>query len=306
MMSYTRRDVIMNEGDSSGSPADELKSKLQRVEEIEFSLKRLRGLLDIANRCDLNKDEELKGVLSGYKTAYQSLSKGDLTNAHLQQFDAYHDLIKVLNSTRGSGKHFYQRFSVSWITFMARVYGIYSISLSILFAIVFSILLIKTMDQHFSLYGVPLWAALFAGLGCCIQIILGVVSDVRANGILSEEKHLLYVPLPFVALIFGYIAYIFIDLGMMTLGAGQGSQSASITAANVSLIKVSGATAFELTSNVSGNYAFSAGNVANLTATGVNSFSSNIGNQARIIACFIAGYATDDFIKNLKNVSNKI
>jgi len=52
-MSYTRRDVIMNEGDSSGSPADELKSKLQRVEEIEFSLKRLRGLLDIANRCDL-------------------------------------------------------------------------------------------------------------------------------------------------------------------------------------------------------------------------------------------------------------
>ncbi len=93
---------------------------------------------------------------------------------------------------------------------------------------------------------------------------------------------------------------------MMTLGAGQGSQSASITAANISLIKVTGATAFELTSNVSGNYAFSAGDVANLTATGVNSFSSNIGIQARIIACFIAGYATDDFIKNLKNVANKI
>jgi hypothetical protein len=40
-MSYTRRDVIMNESDSSGSPADELKSKLQKVEEIEFSLKRV-------------------------------------------------------------------------------------------------------------------------------------------------------------------------------------------------------------------------------------------------------------------------
>lgn len=295
----------MDEAAASTSSADEIKSKLQRIEEIDSSLRRLKGLLDVANRCDLNRNLELDAVQKGYNKAYESFIKGELTEAHLVQFDAYLKLFQTINNTRREGRG-YRLWSFKYISFMTRAYGLFSLGLSILFAAILFYFLAWSMGRPINIYGVPLWASLFAGLGCCIQIIMGVVSDVRANGILSEDKHLLYAALPFVALISGYLAYILIDLGMLTLGGGQASPLASITATNISMIKVTGATALNLTSNISGNYTFYAENAAELAATGVGSFASNIGGSARIVACFLAGYATDDFIKNLKNAANKM
>jgi hypothetical protein len=297
----------MSNGDSSsGSLTDDLTWQLQRAKEIEGSLKRLEGLLDVAERCDLNANDELKEVLNGYKLAYEAFHSKNLNKAYSDQFDAYHSLIKVLNGSRKGNSNGFRLWSLKYVSFMVRTYGLVALSYSIFAAIIFSVLLVWFRDQPPNLYGVPIWAVLFAGLGCSIQIIMGVVADVRANGILSEYKHLMYMALPFVALIFGYLAYILIDLGLVTLGGGQGGQSESITAANISLIKASGVSTFSLTHNEIGNYSFTAGKVANLAATGVDSFTSNLGIKARIIACFLAGYATDNFIKKLTNLTDKM
>ena len=160
------------------------------------------------------------------------------------------------------------------------------------------------LELALELLGVPLWAALFGGLGACVQIQLGVVADIRDDGVVSDYKRVWYFILPLVALVLGYFAYILIDLGLVTLGSPQGGQSASFVASNISLIKATGVQITPCVANMS--HSFVAKDVTNLTATGVGSFTANVGNQARIVACFLAGYATDAFTKKLTNLADKM
>lgn len=116
------------------------------------------------------------------------------------------------------------------------------------------------------LLGVPLWAGLFAGVGACIQIIMTLVGDIKEDGVVSEHRQLWFAALPLVALVFGYLAYILIDLGVMTLAGPQSSSTAT-------------------------------GGTQSLLSAGIGS---------KILICFLAGYATDDFIKKLTSTTTKV
>jgi hypothetical protein len=117
-----------------------------------------------------------------------------------------------------------------------------------------------------TLLGVPLWAGLFAGVGACIQIIMTLVGDIKEDGVVSEHRQLWFAALPLVALVFGYLAYILIDLGVMTLAGPQSSSTAT-------------------------------GGTQSLQSAGIGS---------KILICFLAGYATDDFIKKLTSTTTKV
>ena len=311
-----------NPVDAQTNPADDLAGKLNRTKEVESWLKKLEILLDVAKRCGL--DDKL--VNSGF----ENLTKARKEYYDTQKLsDAYEDL-RVANNSLTDALAKARKGSIptlKYLSFQSMIYGWTALATSTIAAIIFILLLFRYEGMNTNqlteplitiplywlswslpskLLDVPLWAALFGGLGACVQIQLGVVADIRDDGVVSDYKRVWYFILPLVALVLGYFAYILIDLGLVTLGSPQGGQSASITAANISLIKATGANSFHLINNVSGNYSFAAGTVANLTATGVSSFTANVGNQARIVACFLAGYATDAFTKKLTNLADKM
>jgi hypothetical protein len=304
---------------TQNNPVDDLTGKLNRTKEVEGWLKKLEILLDIAKRCGLNDPD----VKNGFENLKQARGKYYATPQDLS--GAYEDL-RVANNflTDALAKATVGPIpTLKYLSFQSMIYGWTALATSTVAAIIFILLLFRYEGMNTNqlltihlyslswslpskLLDVPLWAALFGGLGACVQIQIGVVADIRGDGVVSDYKRVWYFILPLVALVLGYFAYILIDLGLVTLGGSQGGQSASITAANISLIKATGANSFHLINNVQGNYSFAAGTVANLTATGVGSFTANVGNQARIVACFLAGYATDAFTKKLTNLADKM
>jgi len=97
---------------------------------------------------------------------------------------------------------------------MVSAYGYIPLVISVVFGSFFAGLLVKffaDMSAAPTLLGVPLWAALFAGVGACIQIIMTLVGDIKENGVVSEHRQLWFAALPLIALVFGYLAYILID-----------------------------------------------------------------------------------------------
>lgn len=315
---------MTNEDENSGSPADDLAAKLNRMKEIEKWIKKLETLLDIAKRCDLDRTMVDKGFTS-CKSAYNKFYKTDpdLNGAYSDLLDANISLTDSIVKARIGPIP-----TLKYFSFQSMIYGWTAIATALLTAIVFIFLLMRYQclqtnqplialafnlhDIHWrlpliswrlpsELLGIPLWAALFAGLGASIQILIGVVAEIRANGVVCDYKRVWYIVLPVVALIFGYLAYLLIDLGLVTLGGSQGGQGLSFTAANISLIKATG-----VQNLTNGNTSFIAHNVSNLTATGVGSFTANVGIEARIVACFLAGYSTDAFIKKLTNLAEKM
>jgi hypothetical protein len=325
-----RNIIIMptdDKNDTSSSPTDALSGQLDRTKEIEKKLKKMELLLDIARRCNLNitdvgrparpiqaqpqqQQVQPQGGLPTDNTAYGTLMsayrKFYVANPDLNE--VYEDLSYVnyalTRALQAETTHIIP--SKKYLSFQSMLYGITPMIISIIAAVIFSSLLWLYGLHGIPPVSVPLWAALFGGLGACVQILIGLVADIRADGVVSEYKRIWYMILPIVALIFGYLAYVFADLGVLTLGGGQGGQSASVTAANISLIKATGANTLDLLNNAAGNYSFTAKNVTKLTATGVGSFTSNTGDSARVVLCFLAGYGTDAFIKRLTNLAEKM
>jgi hypothetical protein len=294
------------------SPTDELTGKLNRTKDIEKWLKKIDLLLDAARRCSIEVDN------ANYKSAYKKFyTKGEGTGEY--DIDgAYIDLLNVNNALTDAlvKEKWHGIPSLKYFSFQSMIYGWTPIAIALLYAVTTIFVLLKyqglqpnhplialqliglhlTLPQD--LLGIPLWAAFFGCLGACNQILIGVVADIREDGVVSDYKRIWYIVLPLVALIFGYLAYIIIDLGLISVG---GTQSSSFTATNITLLHATGA------NSLNGSAAsFDAKNVTNLVASGVGSFSANMGIEARMLACFLAGYATDAFIKRLTGISNKM
>ena len=97
---------------------------------------------------------------------------------------------------------------------------------------------------------------------------MNLVADIRDDGVVSEHRQLWFAALPLIALVFGYLAYILIDLGITTLAGPQAS--------------------------------------LNTTALAATQPPLSVGMGPKILICFLAGYATDDFIKKLASTTTKI
>ena len=102
------------------------------------------------------------------------------------------------------------------------------------------------------------------------------------------------------AAIFGFIAYILTDLGTATV-AGSGSPSNYLNATDIGTLNLTGLRDATLNGTT-----LSASGALQLTAKDVASFGANIGNNTRMVVCFIVGFATNSFIEKLTELSEKM
>jgi hypothetical protein len=103
-------------------------------------------------------------------------------------------------------------------------------------------------------FGVPVWAVLFAGIGACVQIMIDITNDLKKSGYVEKYAKIWYMFLPIVGPVFGFLAYVLLSLGFLSL---------------------SGITAEQL-----GKATFSV-----------------------IVVCFLAGYSTEWFMRQLGKLS---
>jgi hypothetical protein len=276
--------------DKSTSELDEELTSRTKAEE---RLTKLGYLLEIAEskgievECARDNYLESRNMLYKNKDAFESITKSD---------QGLFELSKALNKLKfkflGIPKWIY-------MSFVMAKYGLFPMLYGMLSAIVFGYLLFK--DTNIIIISVPIWAVLIAGLGASAQIMVGTVGDIKATGVVQEYKRLWYTSLPFLAAIFGYIAYILTDLGMITT-TGQGTPSNYLNATNIGLLNLTGLENAVLVNNSTLN----ATSATQLTAQNVASFSANIGDNSRMAVCFIVGFATNAFIEKLTKLSEKL
>ena len=186
----------------------------------------------------------------------------------------------------------------TYISFVIAKYGLFSMFYGMGAAIFFGVLLMAPPYKY--VLNVPLWASLFAGLGASAQIMVGTVEDIKATGIVREYKRLWYTSLPFLAAIFGYIAYLLTDLGMITTAGG--ATTSYLNATNIGFLNLSGLEGPQLIGN---NTTLIASSAKELTAQNVSSFEAAIGDNMRVVVCFLVGFATNAFIEKLGKLSEK-
>lgn len=114
---------------------------------------------------------------------------------------------------------------ISKLRFLGDVYGLNAVGWGVLCLIIFAVTLLwQPISDVFSgteLYGVPVWAGLFAGIGASVQILVEVVGDVRDLGYVATHRNLTYLTLPFIADVFGFIIYALAQCGVMYFGGGS-------------------------------------------------------------------------------------
>lgn len=301
---------------SLSTQTDELIRKLERMKNIEKRISQLEKKAREARLSGIKDPNKYDSITANCGEAKTLLDSGDARNAEdklVKAEDELSDLLIAQKNSWGLPNWGYLQYFIS-------TRGALPIVFAVMLFFLFGFLLSRYTNLpvgkplaiiHFlgialelpsEILTIPLWSAFFGGVGAAVQILMGVAADMQEDGIVSEYKRIWYLLLPMVALVFGYLAYILIDLGF---GGTYGGQSASFAASNISLVKVTGANSISWINNGTGNYSFTAKTVANLAATNMDSFTISVGTLSRILACFLAGYATEDFIKKLSSVSRK-
>lgn len=255
----------------SDDPTPKLEEELEMRRWAEERLVKLGSLLEIAE----SRDIDVFGARANYYAARDELYTKKEPLKSMEDTDKGMEQL-----TRELNRHKFKFFGLpkwTYLSFVIAKYGLFSMFYGMAAAIFFGyILLFK--DANGIILNVPLWAALIAGLGASAQIMVGTVEDIKASGIVREYKRLWYTSLPFLAAIFGFIAYLLTDLGMTTTTGGSATgilnQSAQLIGNNTTLIG--------------------------------SSFEANTGDNMRILVCFLVGFATNAFIEKLGKLSEKL
>jgi hypothetical protein len=273
----------------------ELDEELKFRTKAEERLTKLGNLLEIAESkgiqvtCARKNYLDSRSQLYKNKDAFESITKSD---------EGLYQLTRDLNTFKFN---FLGIPKWTYLSFVIAKYGLFPMFYGMIAAIVFGYLLVSR-NADFLILNVPIWAALIAGLGASAQIMVGTVGDIKATGVVQEYKRLWYTSLPFLAVIFGYIAYILTDLGMVST-TGSGTPHNYINATDIGTVNLTGLKDAVLANS---NSTLNATGAVQLTAKDVISFSANIGDNTRMAVCFIVGFATNAFIEKLTKLSEKL
>jgi hypothetical protein len=278
----------------SDDPTPKLEEELEMRRWAEERLVKLGSLLEIAESRDID--------VSGARTNYYAAR--DELYTKKEPLKSIEDTDKGMEQlTRELNRHKFKFFGLprwTYLSFVIAKYGLFSMFYGMAAAIFFGYLLVFK-DTDGIILNVPLWAALIAGLGASAQIMVGTVEDIKAYGIVREYKRLWYTSLPFLAAIFGFIAYILTDLGTMTTAGG--TAVSSLNATGLGVLNLTGLEGAQLTAN---NSILNASRADSLVAQDVTSFEASIGDNTRILFCFLVGFATNAFIEKLGKLSEKL
>jgi hypothetical protein len=187
--------------------------------DLSSDLRRFRHMLQAAHRSSI----DVKNSYDFYTLAFKEFYKDNTTEAFLYYDRAKYELTNAVNDAKFAIKGF-RIHSLRTISFFFKMYGLYSIIFGVLSAFFFSFLIYRY--AYVSVLEVPLWSSFFAGLGSSSQILTGVVDDLRKDGIVTRYKRIWYMTLPILSLIFGYMAYILFNSGLVAFNVN--SQSSTI------------------------------------------------------------------------------
>lgn len=236
-----------------------------KKEELQKQIRSLEHKIFVAQKQG-GKGEKITDVLNNLKSAIQNFADEKFIDAEKNVIDVKNEVIEIIRNL--------DRFSK--ITYFVSSWGLVPI-LTAIIAIIFSFILIGYMGYKVNILYifsftipkdilgiVPLWAPLTAVIGASIQILVGVINDYKENSMISKYKRLWYFVLPFVGFVFGFIAFLLIQAGLININIGQVSLDQT---KNIS----------ELPASLTGG-----------SPIEPSAFS--------IILCFLVGYATDWFM----------
>lgn len=257
--------TVDNSESNSVWSRDEIERQIRILEhKLDVTQKRLTRHDDKAKEEVKQQLEEAKEVAKQLESAIDSFSQDKLKTAGLRLIEAKQSLRWLINSLNNWGKLAY--FMSMW-AFVPISYAILGLSLSLY-------LLINSPSSIVIMGVVPLWACLVAALGASVQILVGVVKDYKDDCLITSYKSLWYIVVIPASLAFGFVAFLLIQAGLLTVSQG----TFIISPANQTVASV----------------------ITNQTTTGgaVNQIQTSItyGLALPLILCFLAGYTTDWFM----------
>jgi len=193
----------------------------QSCSEVEVDLKRLDRMLQAAHRSSI----DIKDSYDFYVLALKEFNKENLSESYLYCDRARYELTSAINDAKIKIKST-RIHSLRTLSYFFKLYGLYAVIFASLAVILFSFLI--TRFSEVSILGVPLWSSFFAGLGSSAQILTGIADDLRRYGMASRYKRLWYMALPLLAMVFGYMAYLFVSSGFIALDGSTDSRMFSI------------------------------------------------------------------------------
>jgi hypothetical protein len=231
---------------------DRLSQQIRRIDEqITVALKQHGGDHDKYS----GSPELIREVRADWNWARVNFSNDKYSDTEKNVSDSKDKLIEVIN-----------KLNLRWrLQYYISVWGLFPISIGA-FGIIGFLCFLKFDGSSMILGVVPLWAVWAAGLGASAQILVGVVNDYKKDCLITDYKRTWYIVIIFVSLAFGFLAFLLIQAGLITVSQGQ------------FMINPTNATA--LSSPVP--------NAASTLSSGTVALP--------LIVCFLAGYATEWFM----------
>jgi hypothetical protein len=248
---------------------DETKSVWTK-DEIEQQIRRIDHELSVAVKQRAS-ETNAKAVEEQLDSAIDSYSLDKLVTTEETLIEAKGRLIELVN-----GLNPWRRFA--WFV---SIWGTAPISCGIAGVILSSYFLSRS--GTYAIMGVvPIWACLVAVMGASVQILVGVVKDYKTDHMITDYKRLWYFVIIPVSFAFGFVAFLLIQAGLITVSQG----TFVINPINETVV-----------STVT-NQTASGGAVTQITT------STTYGLAFPMILCFLAGYATDWFMGLLGKITS--
>ena len=188
--------------------------------DINMDLQRLNHMLQAAHRSSI----DIKNAYDFYTLAWKEFNKENLTDAYLYCDRSKYELTSSINDAKLNLKGL--RFhSLRTISYFFKLYGLYAVLFGMAATLLFGYLIYVYAEV--TVLEVPLWSAFFAGLGASTQILTGVVDDLRRDGMITRYKRVWYIAIPLLSLIFGYMAYLLFNSGLVAFNVNSQSRTFS-------------------------------------------------------------------------------
>jgi len=199
-------------------------------DEAKAAIRKFDVLIDMANTAGVTEND-LDAAKEALKQAVKNFASGDLNetfNSISLTKEKLNDGVSALGGV-SDDSHWKKWFGMQprwrpYLKFVFPMYGFWPILTALIFFALYASLLWWWPILHQSIlhlrnlgYGIPMWVALVAGIGACVQIMVDVTNDVKTNGYVEEYRRMWYMLLPIVGPVFGVIAYVLLFQGFLSL-----------------------------------------------------------------------------------------
>jgi hypothetical protein len=227
------------EGEKTKKPEEQkpAKSTIWTEDEAKSAIRKFDVIIDMANAAGANISGAKKSLLE----AVDAFGKGNMNDVFCRIVETR----EQLNENVRKMNYLEQKFKFVW-----PMYGFWPLLDATSFLFLYAFLL--PSHHHYAEiitgllnikpqgFGVPMWTVLFAGIGACVQIMVNVTNDIKTNGYVERVRRLWYYLLPIVGPVFGFIAYVLVSLGFLSLSGITAEQLTKTTFSTIVVCFLSG------------------------------------------------------------------